>query len=337
MEMTGDHTKWRADDVRSAASGFTLLELLVVISIIGMLMSLLLPAVQQSRESARRTLCANHLKQIGLAVLGLENAHHILPSNGGWDGKQRIKGAAGDMFTPFTTDFTAQQTFQWGVGDPALGPRTQTGSWAYSTLRYLERRDVQEGQQGWTVPVSMYVCPSRRGLKAEAVVAQDAYGKYDGGGWKWGKTDYAANAMIVPARPSGSPERAPSPAPSPFSTTAASKRSRCWELAEIIDGTSRTILTGEKAFDPGVQTDWSWYWDEPFFTGGSGGTARGGIEILPDGRGIDFRGNWGAAHPTGAQFLFVDGSVRTLSFDVPWKLVAALISPRSQEIVADSG
>lgn len=333
MKGGDESPRWR--------NGFTLMELLVVISIIGMLMSLLLPAVQQSRESARGTLCANHLKQIGLAMLSLENAHRILPSNGGWDGNQQIKGADGKLFTPFTTDFTAKQTFQWGVGDPAFGPRTQTGSWAYGILRYLERRDVQEGQQGWTVPVGMYVCPSRRGLKAEMVVAQDAYGKYGGGGWKWGKTDYAANTMIVQTRPQSSSQSASSANSSSLTGSAAnatteSNQPRFWELAQIIDGASRTILAGEKAFDPAVQTDWSWYWDEPFFMGGSGGTARGGIEMLPDGCGIDFRGNWGAPHPAGAQFLFVDGSVRMLSFDVSWKQLAALISPRGQEIVADA-
>ena len=66
--------------VRHARSAFTLIEMLVVISIVGMLMSLLLPAVQQARESGRRTTCANHLKQIGLAMLNHESALGVLPS-----------------------------------------------------------------------------------------------------------------------------------------------------------------------------------------------------------------------------------------------------------------
>ncbi|HQU44264.1 MAG: hypothetical protein B7Z73_08885 [Planctomycetia bacterium 21-64-5] len=291
--------------------GFTLIELLVVISIIGMLMSLLLPAVQQSRESARRATCANHLKQIGLAILNHETAHRVLPSNGGWDGKQEIKSVGGTLFTPFTTDFTVNKTFKWGVGDPTLGPFTQTGSWGYGILRYLERRDVQEGLQGWTVPVSMYVCPTRRALAAESVLPQDGYGKYDGGGWKWGKTDYAANAMIVQKRP------------------------RCWQVAEIRDGTSQTVLAGEKAFDAGIENDWSWYWDEPFFLGGSAGTTRQGVEILPDGCGLRLKSNWGAAHPTGAHFLFVDGSVRFLPFALPWTRMLAFVTPRGQEAMGD--
>lgn len=287
------------------------MELLVVISIVGMLMSLLLPAVQQSRESARRTICANHLKQIALAVANQENAHGVLPSNGGWDGKQQIKSTGGTMFTPSTTDLATQSTTHWGVGDPQCGPRTQTGSWAYGILPYLERKDLFAAQQGWTVPVSMYVCPSRRRLEAFGVAPQDAYGKYDGGGWTWGKIDYAANSMIVQTRP------------------------KCWPVAAIVDGTSQTVLVGEKAFDPWLESDSSWYWDEPFFLGGSGSTARGGPRILLDGAGPGFKGNWGSPHPAGAHFAFVDGSVRLLPYDIRWSRMLAYLTPRGKEGLGD--
>jgi prepilin-type processing-associated H-X9-DG protein len=141
----------------------------------------------------------------------------------------------------------------------------------------------------------------------------DEYGSYDGGGWPWGKTDYAANRYLIPNRPT------------------------CLPLAAITDGTSHTVVVGEKAMSPLNYMTGTWYWDEPFFTGGSGGTQRWGGKIVRDSArmGFAYRENWGSPHTAGAQFAFADGSVHLLPFGTASRIVVALLTPSGGEIVPD--
>ena len=84
---------------------------------------------------------------------------------------------------------------------------------------------------------------------------------------------------------------------------------------------------------------WSaiWYWDEPIFSGGSKGTARAGLVIAPDGRGIPFKHNWGSAHSNGAFFAIADGSTRFGGQNIDWKVIRALLTPDGREIESNDG
>ena len=140
-----------ARDQLCLQDGFTLVELLVVIAIIGVLVALLLPAVQAAREAARRSQCQNHLKQIGLGTLNFESTYQHFPS-GGWN-------------------------VSW-TADPnrGVGP-DQPGSWIYNLLSFIEQGNLRELGAGATIgspafeeasiklhqtPIATFNCPSRR-------------------------------------------------------------------------------------------------------------------------------------------------------------------------------
>ena len=292
---------------------FTLIELLVVIAILAVLAAILVPAVQQVREAARCTECQNNLRQIGLGLAQFEGANGVFPSNGGWDGKQTILSTSNTPFSPTTFDFTVNQEFTWGVGDPKWSPTDQTGSWAYGILPYIEQ-NAMFTKPDWSGPVPTYICQARRVPLAVAAVDQDAYGKYNGGGWTWGKTDYAVNLFAFDNRPN------------------------CRKANSFSDGLSNTILVGEKAFNAFVEQPQNWYWDEPFFLGGSKGTSRGGFALLRDVPTDNYllnpyKDNWGSSHVAGVQFLFGDGAVRVINRSMDAVTFSALLTPDGGETV----
>ncbi|MBX9583682.1 MAG: DUF1559 domain-containing protein [Gemmataceae bacterium] len=283
----------------------------MVIGIIAVLTGLLLSAVQQVRSAAVRLQCINQLKQVGLAFHAHHDAQLTFPSNGGWDGFQTITSTGGVPVRVYTWDRRVPLPFFWGVGDPRLSPRSQTGSWAYAILPFLDQQAVYS-QRAWGTPLAVYCCPARRPAAA-LVPEDDDYARYGGGGWAWAKTDYAANQGLVPHRPV------------------------CRRIADVTDGMSSTLLVGEKAMSPTRYHSAGWYWDEPYFTGGSGGTARMGDRVFRDSTDLDrdraFRENWGSAHPGAANFALADGSVRRLPYSADPGYVRALLTPTGGEAV----
>jgi len=145
-------TRIRIGQTKQSARAFTLVELLVVIAIIGILVALLLPAIQAAREAARRTQCKDNLKNLGLACLNFENTLKIFPTGGATWGS-RIE----DYIEPEPPETGGKpiETAKLGLG------------WGYQILPYLEEGAMYKlttTDELRAVVVPILICPSRRGV-----------------------------------------------------------------------------------------------------------------------------------------------------------------------------
>jgi prepilin-type N-terminal cleavage/methylation domain-containing protein/prepilin-type processing-associated H-X9-DG protein len=134
---------------RSGKRGFTLVELLVVIAIIGILVALLLPAIQAAREAARRTQCMNQLRQIGIAMQNHIDSFKVFPTGGVHNGVQIEDYQRGTLNNP----------------GPPNGPNEQGLGWAYQLLPFLEQANVKALRRTSEISgvlIQGYFCPSRR-------------------------------------------------------------------------------------------------------------------------------------------------------------------------------
>ena len=306
--------------------GFTLIELLVVIAIISILVGLLLPAVQASRESARNTQCQNNLKQIGLAVQNFHAQRDELPPSRNYD--------------HFMT-------------------------WAFLILPYMEQNALDDewdektkyyyqSDKARLTKIPGYYCPSRRSDKVISTIGDDVQSPYEtsmhvpgtvadyacsagygpNGHWNWVHSDGAfivGRGVTDPPAPANTPDGW-FPAPGAKLISWESRTS----FASITDGTSHTIIVGEKHVRPQWQgiapEDGAIYnGDHPSNFSRCGGPSYP-IARFPD---DTFRRNFGSWHAAGCNFVFADGSVRTIDVNISTHVLGLLTHRHDMQVVPE--
>ena len=278
--------------------GFTLLELLVVVSIIAVLAAMLFPAIQRLRETANRVKCVNNLHQIGLAMTSHFTTQQCFPMNG------EVINNGG----PYPYGLTSypgsplKYTYMWGMGNPQLAPKRQTGSWAYAILSHMEETNAfatpfdpfNQNNSGYSQAMTVFMCPSRGRAAPQFNPGSDTF--WGPKTWtfnqkwaqppatiastqllnlNWAKTDYAGNYLMMPNVNTPDLRRFSDRPPAPVPPLLGGAANYPITPSDITDGASNTILVGEKAVAIGAYDTGGWVWDEPIFAGGSGGTSRG--------------------------------------------------------------
>ncbi|MFO0957606.1 MAG: DUF1559 domain-containing protein [Isosphaeraceae bacterium] len=301
---------------RALARGFTLIELLVVIAIIGVLIALLLPAVQQAREAARRIQCTNNLKQIALAANNYHDVMGTFPPNGMW----RL------CITP-------------GIGSNGYGtfysilPQLEQQATA-NTLNYGGCALDADNKTALSTAVSTLWCPSD-GAASRPVskAANTVFYSYAGTETiQIRSSSYAGMTgtwMILPNPPGIPPWNNTYHDPAVATMNGMIHHSSSHTMAEVTDGTSNTILYGERTkqilIGQDVQDNWHW-WHTGLRTQMTSMWPLNPQKKVPATntpglQGLGVFGNpayvqwiWSASssHPGGANFAFVDGSVRFL-------------------------
>lgn len=308
---------------RRSSGAFTLVELLVVIAIIGILIALLLPAVQAAREAARRSQCSNNLKQMGLASHNYHDTFRCFPPGTICEGESE----------------SSQKTLiNWAI---ALLPYMEQQSLydLYDQLAYNQDPGRNNGNKIVRESVvSLYVCPSEPGGPELIVPGTGPGGDPARGGagleYRTGSYKCVAGAVRgnVPLRNQGWWDMY-------FTSWPVPERERrgvmhmvgildwnCEKMSSVKDGTSNTLMIGEKSTSTGRK--WGSFWAYPYIYYTMGHSIEHPLSIsndmdecfdLADAAGVwaaPCARGWGSFHPGVVQFAVADGSVCAISNNV---------------------
>jgi prepilin-type N-terminal cleavage/methylation domain-containing protein len=286
--------------------GFTIVELLVVIAIIGILVALLLAAVQGAREAARRGECSNNLKQIGLAIHLFHQATDEMP------------------YSRLDTRETSLVVLL-----PFLEQQNLFDRWDMNKTYYDQADEIR------LQPVEVYFCPSRRtpADSRDGSITGDVHQGTSGPHVPGALSDYAACA----GDPSGRGDYWPgmgSPA-----TTAANQCNGAFcykgmpiDFTAIRDGLKNTLFFGEKHVP---QRRFGYSPDSSVYNGDHGSSFKKAGIGAPLAHGSYGTGQFGSAHPGICQFVLGDGSVRPLAVSMSATTLGRLANRQDGEVIGD--